>query len=120
MRVPSDDYGRIQKETFADALLGHVILMATIQENVRQIQRVDKMIENDLEEHFQVWVPMSSNIVKYKEGIHFPAIKQLLSLVRENEDMKHQLKLKKQRFVEEARRNNQEEFSDEYEDEENS
>ena len=57
--------------------------------------------------------------MKYKEGIHFPAIKQLLHLVRENEDMKHQLKLKKQKFVEEARRNNQEEFSDEYEDEEN-
>lgn len=62
-----------------------------------------------------------SNIrVKYKEGIHFPAVNQLLRLVRENEDLKTDLKQKKQRFAAEARRNNIDDFSDEYEDEENS
>lgn len=55
--------------------------------------------------------------VKYKEGIHFPEVNQLLKLVRENEDMKHQLKLKKQRFAEEAKRNNIDDYSDEYDDE---
>jgi hypothetical protein len=55
--------------------------------------------------------------VKYKEGIHFPEVNQLLKLVRENEDMKYQLKLKKQKFAEEAKRNNIEEYSDEYDDE---
>lgn len=55
--------------------------------------------------------------MKYKEGIHFPEVNQLLKLVRENEDMKYQLKLKKQKFAEEAKRNNIEEYSDEYDDE---
>ena len=62
MRLPSDNQAQIDNETFAEGCLQHMILMATIQENVRQIQIVDKMIENDLEEHFQVWVPMSSNM----------------------------------------------------------
>ena len=88
-----------------------------LQENVSAIKRVDKRIENDLEEHFQVWIPMSSNIVKYKEGIHFPVISELLKLVKDNEDLKHDMKLKKMKYIEDARRNNHNDYSDDYDDE---
>ena len=90
--------------------------MTTLQEISSSIRRVDKMIENDLEEHFQVWVPLSSNVVKYKEGIHFPIISELIKIVKENEDLKQEGRVRRQKDVEEARRNHGEEVSEVYED----
>jgi hypothetical protein len=62
VRLPSDDQGQIDNELLFEGCVGSILLMSTLQENVRMIQRVDQLIENDLEEHFQLWVPMSSNV----------------------------------------------------------
>lgn len=57
--------------------------------------------------------------VKYKEGIHFPIIKELLKIVKENEDMKHASKVKKKQFMEDSRRNGHNDYSDDYDDDNN-
>lgn len=118
LRIPSDEEGFFLAEDFEREALEHVYLMITLQENISCIRRIDKQIENDLEEHFQVWVPLSNNIVKFKEGIHFPIVSELLTIVKNNEELQHNLKMKKQKFIEESRRNNMNDFSDDGEDEE--
>ena len=119
MSLDRDQMGFFSAKDFEAASLNHVMLMASLQECATAIRRVDKMIENDLEEHFQAWVPMSSSVVKYKEGIHFPIVSEILRTVKDNEELKYNLRVKKQKFIEEARRTNAEDFSEEYDDEPN-
>ena len=52
----------MRKSEFIDKFYSNINYINIIQENVNAIKRVDKRIENDLEEHFQVWIPMSSNV----------------------------------------------------------
>lgn len=111
--------GCMDKKAFVSEYFRHAGLFTSVKENLKAIKSVDKRIENDLEEHFQVWIPISSNIVKYKEGIHFPIVSELLKIVRENEDLKNTARVKKQRFVEYARRHGHNDFSDDYDEDEN-
>jgi len=39
------------------------------------------MIENDLEEPFHAWVPISANFVNYKEGIHFKLVDKYMNIL---------------------------------------
>lgn len=61
-RVQKDARGFFSTFHFEQSCANHIPLINFIQESMAAIKRVDKMIENDLEEHFQVWVPMSSNM----------------------------------------------------------
>ncbi len=45
------------------------------------------MIENDLEEPFHTWVPVSANFVNYKEGIHFPRVNKIMKAIEEFENV---------------------------------
>lgn len=45
------------------------------------------MIENDLEEPFYTWVPVSANFVNYKEGIHFPRVNRIMKALEEFENV---------------------------------
>jgi hypothetical protein len=45
------------------------------------------MIENDLEEPFYTWVPVSANFVNYKEGIHFPRVNRIMKAIGEMENV---------------------------------
>lgn len=38
------------------------MLRGLLEESIRNVKRVDQMIENDLEEPFHAWVPISSNL----------------------------------------------------------
>ena len=118
-RALLDGRGCLGKKAFVEEYFRHAGLFTSVKENLKAIKSVDKRIENDLEEHFQIWIPISSNIVKYKEGIHFPIVSELLKIVRENEDLKSVARAKKQRFVEYARRHGHNDFSDDYEEDEN-
>lgn len=50
-----------QKELFA-AAIENKSLKAILEESMRAVKKVDKIIENDLEEPFQSWVPLSGNL----------------------------------------------------------
>jgi len=65
---------------------------------MKAVKKVDKIIENDLEEPFQSWVPISGNIINFKEGIHFPTVRVLVDMVRENENIRYKTKMMKQEF----------------------
>lgn len=45
------------------------------------------MIENDLEEPFHCWIPVSANFVNFKEGIHYPLVNKIFSIIKENEEV---------------------------------
>lgn len=45
------------------------------------------MIDNDLHENFNEWVPASANFVNYKEGIFYPYNDELLKAIKEMEDV---------------------------------
>merc|ERR1712150_78885 len=97
----------------------HMQLKNLLEESIKSIRKVDKIIENDLEEHFQTWIPLTNNIVKYKEGIHFPLINQLFKIIKENENLVNQMKLRKQQYITDARKHNNDkldDLSEEFED----
>eukprot|EP01017_Pseudomicrothorax_dubius_P016771 TRINITY_DN1897_c0_g1_i5.p2 TRINITY_DN1897_c0_g1~~TRINITY_DN1897_c0_g1_i5.p2 ORF type:complete len:116 (+),score=31.97 TRINITY_DN1897_c0_g1_i5:65-412(+) len=77
-----------------------------LEETFKSFQKVDKIIENDLERPFQTWVPLSANMVNSKEGIHYPMVDQLLSVVKENEDKIADAKLRRQRMMEDVKKYN--------------
>lgn len=45
------------------------------------------MIENDLKEPFNEWVPASANFINYKEGIFYPYNDKIIEMFREIEDV---------------------------------
>lgn len=77
------------------------------------------MVENDLEEHFQTWIPLTNNIVKYKEGIHFPLINKLFRIIRENESLVNRMKMRRQQYFNDMRKtktDKMDELSEDFED----
>lgn len=49
------------------------------------------MIDNDLHENFNEWVPASANFVNYKEGIFYPYNDKLLLAFKEMEEVFYKL-----------------------------
>jgi len=60
-------------------------IRSLIEDNIRAIRRVDDIIDNDLEEPFHTFVPLSANFVNHKEGIHFLLIDKLIEINKDIE-----------------------------------
>jgi len=56
-----------------------------LEETIANVRRIDNIIDNDLEEPFHQFVPVSANFVNYKEGIHFPTVDNILHALEEIE-----------------------------------
>ena len=57
--------------------------------------------------------------MKYKEGIHFPLINQLFQIIKENEALVSEMKVRKQQYTNDMKKNNNDkmdDLSDEFED----
>jgi len=93
--------GYVKKEVAYKAALANPDLKMILEESIRAVKKVDKIIENDLEEPYQTWIPISGNMINFKEGIHFPISKNLMSMVKENENIKHSVEAMKKQFNEE-------------------
>ena len=50
--VEMDGHGFMRKKDFLNATKNHLKFRNMLEESIKNIRKVDKMIENDLEEHF--------------------------------------------------------------------
>jgi hypothetical protein len=117
------------KKEFLEVARKHFELKTLLDQSIKSIKKVDKMVENDLEEHFQTWIPLTNNMylfivkknnrVKYKEGIHFPMINKLFRIIRENESLVNQAKMRRQQYFNDMRKtkaDKMDELSEDFED----
>jgi hypothetical protein len=58
-----------------------------LEESIRNVKSIDRLIENDLQEPFNAYVPASTNFVNYKEGIFFPEMVKILRAIEEVENI---------------------------------
>lgn len=61
-KIERDEEGYFDKREFYELAICHARFRNLLQANIKWIKKVDKLIENDLEEHFQTWVPLSNNV----------------------------------------------------------
>jgi hypothetical protein len=50
------------KKEFLEVARKHFELKTLLDQSIKSIKKVDKMVENDLEEHFQTWIPLTNNM----------------------------------------------------------
>lgn len=53
----NERWDKIPKGKFFDIAKEYIQLTNLLQESIRSIRKVDKIIENDVAEHFQTWIP---------------------------------------------------------------
>lgn len=82
----------IDKNVFYDYSKNFIPQKNQLSESIRQIRKVNKLIENDVQEHFQTWVPLTNKIVKLKEGFHFPLLNQVIEIAQNCEEANMQKK----------------------------
>jgi hypothetical protein len=95
--------GYFNKHYFLIASRDHMGFRNLLDESIKNIKKVDKLVENDLEENFNSWIPLANDIVKYKEGIHFPEVNQMLTLVKYNEGLTKKIRDRKKNMIEEVK-----------------
>ena len=54
--------GVLDKEELYDIASKNTVLRSLIEESVKNVKKIDKIIQNDLEEPFKTWVPISANL----------------------------------------------------------
>ncbi len=54
--------GHVNKETILKVALKNKDLRMIVEESIRAVKKVDRIIENDLEEPYQTWIPISGNM----------------------------------------------------------
>lgn len=54
--------GYVKKEVAYKAALADPDLKMILEESIRAVKKVDRIIENDLEEPYQTWIPISGNM----------------------------------------------------------
>ena len=64
--------GVLDKLEVLEASKYNIPLRSLLEESIRNVKTIDKIIENDLQEPFNCYVPIASNFANYKEGIYFP------------------------------------------------
>lgn len=62
VKVEIDKEGKMDKKKLLKEMRDNGNLKTLLDQSIKTIQKVDKIIENDLEEHFQTWIPMSNNM----------------------------------------------------------
>jgi Ca2+-binding EF-hand superfamily protein len=61
LEQPVDRDGYFSKKIFLENFQHNLNVKNLLMDCVSSIKKVDKMIENDLEEHFQTWIPTTNN-----------------------------------------------------------
>lgn len=54
--------GLLDREELYEAASKNNVLRNLLEESVKNVKKVDKLIENDLEEPFHCWIPVSANL----------------------------------------------------------
>lgn len=54
--------GTLSREEIYEAASKNNVLRNLLEESVKNVKKVDKLIENDLEEPFHCWIPVSANL----------------------------------------------------------
>lgn len=62
LQADVDRNGTLDKKELLDCAMTNQQLKNIIEESIRSIRRVDKMIENDLEDPYNGWSPMSGGM----------------------------------------------------------
>ena len=81
---------KIDKKAFYDYSKEFIPQKNLLYESIRQIHKVNKLIENDVQDHFQNWVPLTNKIVKLKEGYHFPMMDSIIKIATDAEEAEMQ------------------------------
>lgn len=55
--------GLLDREELYEAASKNNVLRNLLEESVKNVKKVDKLIENDLEEPFHCWIPVSANLL---------------------------------------------------------
>ena len=70
-RADKNGDGVLSRQELQDYAEVDVSLKNLIERSIKKVRNVDKLIEQDLEEAFHTFIPISANLVTYKEGIHY-------------------------------------------------
>lgn len=54
--------GYFSKQEFLQESREHAAFNNLIDESIKKIKKVDKLVENDLEEKFNTWIPLANNM----------------------------------------------------------
>ena len=54
--------GLLDREELYEAASKNNVLRNLLEESVKNVKKVDKLIENDLEEPVHCWIPVSANL----------------------------------------------------------
>lgn len=77
-----DGDGLLNKEEISIGCQNNAALKQLIQLSVNQVKDVNKKVQSDLEEQFHTFIPISANLITYKEGIHFPLQASIMDMTR--------------------------------------
>lgn len=69
--------GVLDRAEVLEASKYNIPLRSLLEESIRNVKQIDRIIENDLQEPFNCYVPISSNFANYKEGIFFPEMDEV-------------------------------------------
>eukprot|EP01016_Furgasonia_blochmanni_P024770 TRINITY_DN2672_c0_g1_i1.p1 TRINITY_DN2672_c0_g1~~TRINITY_DN2672_c0_g1_i1.p1 ORF type:complete len:236 (+),score=37.87 TRINITY_DN2672_c0_g1_i1:908-1615(+) len=78
--------GNLDKDELMKACSQNTQLKILMEQSLRNYRTIDKIIDNDLSSPNQNFVPISSNMIHFKEGIHFPLVDKLVHVFKENEE----------------------------------
>ena len=78
-----------------DAAKNNIVLRQIMEETFSNVKRIDEIIDNDLEEPFHQFVPVSANFVNYKEGIHYPTVSKIFDTLENMEKIDARTKILK-------------------------
>jgi predicted RNA-binding protein associated with RNAse of E/G family len=57
-----DGNGLLDRDELYEAATKNQMLRNLLEDSINNVQKVDKIIENDLEEPFHTWIPVSANL----------------------------------------------------------
>jgi len=95
--------GRMDKKELFSVTLRNSELRNLLEECMRTVRTVDRIIDNDLEEPFHSIMPSAGNM-QQQEGCHFPLNRKVLDMIKTNEHLRFEAKIKKQEIMEEAKK----------------
>lgn len=109
--------GELDFEELSLVVLENPKLRIMLEDTFNQFEKANRMIDNELSRPHQAWVPIGGFSVT-KEGIHYPAVKQMLNVVELNENRYETVRTKRQEMKDYHRKMNYNLFGQEEKEEE--
>lgn len=85
--ITPNKYQEFEKIAVIRLFKSHVFLKGLLSDISRSIKKLVKSIEEDLQDHFLNWIPLSNTMSKQKEGISFPLVGQVFDVIKANEKL---------------------------------